>query len=210
MGRIALVTGGTRGIGAAISRDLAEAGYSVAASYVGNDDVAAALARETGIRVFRWNVADYDACQDGTLKVVKELGGPVEVLVNNAGITQDAMRDRAFGRIVNVSSINGQKGQLGQANYAAAKAGVLGFTKALALEGAPKGITVNAIAPGYIETDMVAAVPPEALAKIQAAIPVGRLGQTAEIARIVRFLASDEAAFITGATVTANGGQYMT
>jgi acetoacetyl-CoA reductase len=241
MGRIALVTGGTRGIGAAISRDLAEAGYSVAASYVGNDEVAAAFARDTGIRVFRWNVADYDASQAGARKVADDLGAPVEVLVNNAGVTQDAMlhkmtfaqwrdviacdltscfnmcravigamRDRNFGRIVNVSSINGQKGQLGQANYAAAKAGMLGFTKALALEGAPKGITVNAIAPGYVETDMVAAVPPETLAKIQAAIPIGRLGQPAEIARIVRFLVSDAAAFITGATVTANGGQYMT
>lgn len=240
MKRIALVTGGTRGIGAAIARNLANSGYAVAATYVGNDEVAAAFARDTGIRVFRWSVADYDASQIGTRKVADELGGPVEVLVNNAGITRDvmlhkmtpiqwrdviasdltscfnmcsavigAMRERQFGRIVNISSINGQKGQLGQANYAAAKAGVLGFTKALALEGAAKGVTVNAIAPGYIETDMVAAVPPDTLAKIQTAIPIGRLGCPAEIARIVDFLVSDAAAFITGATITANGGQYM-
>lgn len=241
MGKIALVTGGTRGIGAAISRDLAEAGHSVAAIYLGNADAATGFERDTGIRVFRWSVADYDASQAGVRKVADELSGPVEVLVNNAGITQDAMlhkmtlaqwrdviacdlnscfnmcraviggmRERNYGRIVNISSINGQKGQLGQVNYAAAKAGMLGFTKALALEGAAKGVTVNAVAPGYVQTDMVAAVPPDALAKIQAAIPIGRLGQATKIARIVRFLVSDVGAFITGATITANGGQYMT
>lgn len=241
MRRIALVTGGTRGIGAAISRDLAEAGYSVAATYLGNEDAAKAFAGDTGIRVFRWSVADYDGSQNGAQRVADELGGPVDVLINNAGITQDAMlhkmtlaqwrdviacdltacfnmcravigamRERNYGRIVNISSINGQKGQLGQTNYAAAKAGMLGFTKALALESAAKGITVNAIAPGYVETDMVAAVPADALAKIKAAIPVGRLGHATEIANIVRFLVSDVAAFITGATITANGGQYMT
>jgi acetoacetyl-CoA reductase len=239
MQRVALVTGGTRGIGRAISVALKGAGCRVAANYLGNDQAAQGFARETGIVVFKFDVADFDSCAAGVKRVEQELG-PVEILVNNAGITRDAtlhkmtpaqwheviatdltscfnmcravigaMRERGFGRIVNISSINGQKGQVGQTNYAAAKAGILGFTKALALESASKGITVNAVAPGYIETDMVAAVPHEILARIVAQIPVGRLGQVDDIARVVRFLASDEAAFITGSTLTANGGQYM-
>ena len=239
MSRTALVTGGTRGIGAAISVALRDAGYHVAANYAGNDEAAQKFKAETGIAVYRWSVADYDACVEGIGKVEADLG-PVGVLVNNAGITRDAMfhrmtreqwrevidtnlsglfnmthpvwsgmRDRKFGRIVNISSINGQKGQAGQANYSAAKAGDLGFTKALAQEGARAGITVNAICPGYIATDMVMAVAEDVRARIVAQIPVGRLGEAAEIARCVVFLASDEAGFITGATLTANGGQYL-
>ncbi|MEM1370851.1 MAG: acetoacetyl-CoA reductase [Pseudomonadota bacterium] len=240
MARVAIVTGGTRGIGAAISLGLKEAGYSVAASYAGNDEKANAFKDANGIPVFKWDVGNYEACTDGVAKVVSELGD-VDILVNNAGITRDAMfhkmtpehwhdvintnltglfnmthavwngmRDRGFGRIVNISSINGQKGQMGQANYSAAKAGDIGFTKALAQEGAFKGITVNAICPGYIGTEMVRAIDPEVLkAKILPHIPVGRLGEPEEIARIVAFLVSDDAGFITGATMTANGGQYM-
>lgn len=241
MTRLALVTGGTRGIGAAISRGLLSTGYRVAATYSGNIAAAEAFNQETGIAVFQWNVSDYAACEAGIHGVAKALGGPVEVLVNNAGITRDAMlhkmsreqwddvinsdliscfnmcratinpmRERGFGRVVNISSINGQKGQMGQTNYSAAKAGMIGFTKALALESAARGITVNAVAPGYIATDMVAAVSSETLHRIQAQIPIGRLGQPAEIARIVTFLVSDDANFVTGATFTANGGQYMT
>jgi len=240
MGRIAIITGGTRGIGAAIARRLNEKGYAVAATYHGNDAAAEAFARETGIRVYKWDVAEFEACEKGVAAVAWDLGGPPEILVNNAGITRDAMlhkmapeqwsdviasdltscfnmcrvaigamREAGFGRIVNISSINGEKGQFGQTNYAAAKAGMLGFTKALALETAAKGITVNAIAPGYIATDMVSAVPEEVLGRIKAQIPVGRLGHPEEVARIVEFLVGDEAGFITGATIDANGGQYM-
>ncbi|MEO1281545.1 MAG: acetoacetyl-CoA reductase [Pseudomonadota bacterium] len=240
MARVAVVTGGTRGIGHAISVALKEAGYSVAANYAGNDEAANKFKAETGIPVFKWSVAEYDSCVEGLAKVEAELG-PVDVLVNNAGITRDAMfhkmtkeqwdavigtnlnglfnmtrpvwegmRSRGFGRIVNISSINGQKGQMGQANYSAAKAGDLGFTKALAQEGAFKGITVNAICPGYIGTEMVKAIDPEVLkAKILPHIPVGRLGEPEEIARAVVFLAADDAGFITGATLAANGGQLM-
>jgi len=240
MARVALVTGGTRGIGAAISMALKEAGYTVAASYGGNDEAANKFKDDTGIHVFKWDVGDFDACKDGVAKVEADLG-PVDVLVNNAGITRDGtlhrmsvenwravistnldslfnmtrnviegMRSRGYGRIISISSINGQKGQLGQANYSAAKAGVFGFTKAVAQENAPKGITVNAIAPGYIGTEMVRAVPEEILkTKILPHIPVGRLGEPEEIARCVVFLASEEAGFITGATLSANGGQYM-
>ncbi len=239
MARVALVTGGTRGIGAAISRALKEAGYTVAANYAGNDEAATAFKAETGISVYKWSVADYDACVAGIARVEADLG-PVEVLINNAGITRDApfhkisreqwsavidtnlsgifnmthplwngMRDRGFGRIVNISSINGQKGQFAQVNYSAAKAGDLGFTKALAQEGAKKGITVNAICPGYIATDMVMAVPEKVRESIIAQIPVGRLGEADEIARCVVFLAADDAGFVTGSTITANGGQYF-
>ncbi|WP_159586243.1 acetoacetyl-CoA reductase [Chelativorans xinjiangense] len=239
MSRTALVTGGTRGIGAAISVGLKEAGYKVAANYAGNEEAAKRFTEETGIPAFRWSVADYGACAAGIAQVEAELG-PVDVLVNNAGITRDAMfhkmtpeqwrevidtnlsgvfnmthplwsgmRERQFGRVITISSINGQKGQMGQANYSAAKAGDLGFTKALAQEGARTGITVNAICPGYIATDMVMAVPEAVREKIIAQIPVGRLGEAAEIARCVVFLASDEAGFITGSTLTANGGQYI-
>jgi acetoacetyl-CoA reductase len=239
MARTALVTGGTRGIGKAISIALKEAGYTVAANYAGNDEAANGFKAETGIDVFKWSVADYDACKAGIEKVEAQLG-PIDILINNAGITRDApfhkmkpeqwrevidtnlsgvfnmthplwnsMRDRGFGRIVTISSINGQKGQFGQANYSAAKAGDLGFTKALAQEGARKGITVNAICPGYIATDMVMAVPEEVRNQIIAGIPVGRLGEADEIARCVVFLVSEDAGFITGATLSANGGQYM-
>jgi acetoacetyl-CoA reductase len=240
MSRVAIVTGGTRGIGAAISRALKDAGYKVAANYAGNDEAANAFRDETGIPVHKWSVADYEACKAGVAKVEADLG-PVDILVNNAGITRDAMfhrmtpeqwkevidtnlsglfnmthpvfpgmRDRGFGRIISISSINGQKGQMGQVNYSAAKAGDLGFTKALAQEGAFKGVTVNAICPGYIGTEMVRAVPEEVLKeKILPQIPVGRLGEPEEIARCVVFLASDDAGFITGSTLTANGGQYM-
>ncbi len=239
MPRTALVTGGSRGIGAAISVALKEAGYNVAANYAGNDEAAAKFSAETGIKTYKWSVADYDACAAGIAKVEADLG-PVEVLVNNAGITRDApfhrmtreqwsdvmrtnldgvfnmthplwngMRERKFGRIVTISSINGQKGQFAQANYSAAKAGDLGFTKALAQEGARVGITVNAICPGYIGTDMVMAVPEKVRESIIAQIPVGRLGEAAEIARCVVFLVSDDAGFITGSTITANGGQYF-
>ena len=240
MSRVALVTGGSRGIGAAISLALKEAGYTVAANYAGNDEAAAKFTAETGIKTYKWSVADYDACAAGIAQVEADLG-PVDVLVNNAGITRDApfhkmsrqqwdevigtnlngifnmthplwngMRERKFGRIINISSINGQKGQFAQANYSAAKAGDIGFTKALAQEGARAGITVNAICPGYIATEMVMAVPEKVRESIIATIPVGRLGETADIARCVVFLASDEAGFITGSTLTANGGQYMT
>lgn len=240
MARVAIVTGGTRGIGAAISVALKEAGYKVAANYAGNDEAANAFKAQTGIPVFKWSVADYEACQAGIRQVEAELG-PVEILVNNAGITRDAMfhkmtpqqwrevidtnltgvfnmthpvwsgmRDRKFGRIVTISSINGQKGQAGQANYSAAKAGDIGFTKALAQEGARAGITVNVIAPGYIGTEMVKAIDEKVLnERIIPQIPVGRLGTPEEIARTVLFLVSDEAGFITGSTIAANGGQYM-
>lgn len=239
MSRVALVTGGSRGIGAAISTALKAAGYKVAANYAGNDEAAAKFTAETGIPTYKWSVADYDACAAGIARVEADLG-PVEVLVNNAGITRDApfhkmtrqqwqevmdtnlsgvfnmthplwpgMRDRKFGRVITISSINGQKGQFGQANYSAAKAGDLGFTKALAQEGARAGITVNAICPGYIGTDMVMAVPEKVRESIIAQIPVGRLGEPEEIARCVVFLASDDAGFITGSTLTANGGQFV-
>ncbi|HJP21719.1 MAG TPA: acetoacetyl-CoA reductase [Alphaproteobacteria bacterium] len=239
MARVALVTGGTRGIGSAISRMLKDAGFKVAAVYHGNVEAAEAFAKETGIKVFRWDVADFGACREGVERVIEEMG-PIEVLVNNAGITRDgtihrmdyedweavvhtnltscfnlarlvidAMRQRGFGRIINIGSINGQAGQYGQVNYAAAKSGIHGFTKALAQEGAAKGITVNAIAPGYVDTDMVRAVPPPVLEKIIAGIPVGRLGQAEDIARGVLFLASDDADFITGSTLSINGGQHM-
>ncbi|MCV6823285.1 MULTISPECIES: beta-ketoacyl-ACP reductase [Halocynthiibacter] len=240
MSRVALVTGGSRGIGAAIAVALKEAGYTVAANYAGNDEAAAKFTEETGIKTYKWSVADYDACVEGIAKVEADLG-PVEILVNNAGITRDGMfhkmtreqwqevidtnlsgvfnmthplwngmRDRKFGRIINISSINGQKGQMGQANYSAAKAGDLGFTKALAQEGAFKGITVNAICPGYIATEMVMAVPEKVREAIISQIPVGRLGEASEIARCVVFLASDDAGFVTGSTISANGGQYFT
>jgi acetoacetyl-CoA reductase len=240
MARVAVVTGGTRGIGASISKALKAAGYNVAANYGGNDEAANKFKAETGIAVYKWDVSSFDACAAGLKQVEADLG-PVEVLVNNAGITRDApfhrmtpdqwnqvintnlnslfnmsrpvwegMRTRKFGRIVNISSINGQKGQFGQANYSAAKAGDLGFTKALALEGARAGITVNAICPGYIATEMVMAVPKDVLEKnILPLIPAGRLGEPDEIARCVVFLASDDAGFITGSTLSANGGQVM-
>lgn len=239
MSRTALVTGGTRGIGKAICVALKQAGYDVVANYAGNDQAAAEFTEENGIAAFKWSVADYEACVEG-IKAVEAAHGPVEILINNAGITRDApfhkmspqqwqevidtnlsgvfnmthpvwpgMRERGFGRVVTISSINGQKGQFAQANYSAAKAGDLGFTKALAQEGARKGITVNAICPGYIATEMVMAVPEEVRNQIISTIPVGRLGEAAEIARSVVFLVSDDAGFITGATLTANGGQYL-
>src|SRR4051794_38067184 len=240
MSRVAVVTGGTRGIGAAISKALKGAGYKVAANYAGNDEAAAQFQKETGISVYKWDVSNYDACATGLAKVEAELG-PIDVLVNNAGITRDGffhkmapeqwlavintnlnslfnmcrpviegMRNRGFGRIVCISSINGQKGQAGQSNYSAAKAGEIGFVKALAQENANKGITVNAICPGYINTEMVQAVPKDVLEKsILPLIPVGRLGEPEEIARCVVFLASDEAGYITGSTLSVNGGQYM-
>jgi acetoacetyl-CoA reductase len=240
MARVAVVSGGTRGIGAAIARALKAAGYTVAASYAGNDEAAAKFKTETGINVYKWDVSSHEACAAGLGQIATEVG-PVEVLVNNAGITKDAMfhrmkpeqwlavintnlvslfnmcrpviegmRERKFGRIVNISSINGQKGQMGQTNYSAAKAGEIGFTKALAQENARLGITVNAICPGYINTEMVQAVPKDVLEKsILPLIPIGRLGEPAEIARCVVFLASDDAGLITGSTLTANGGQIM-
>jgi acetoacetyl-CoA reductase len=239
MARVAVVTGGTRGIGRAISEGLQRAGYKVAANYGGNEDVAKQFTKETGIPAYRFDVGDFGACTDGIKQITADLG-PVEVLVNNAGITRDGtlqrmsfeqwnaviqtnlsscfnmcrcaidgMRERGFGRIVNIGSINGQAGQYGQVNYAAAKSGIHGFTKALAQEGASKGITVNAIAPGYIDTEMVRAVPPNVLEKIVARIPVGRLGHAEEIARGVLFLVADEAGFITGSTLSINGGQHM-
>ena len=240
MARVAIVTGGTRGIGAAISVGLKDAGYSVAASYSGNDEAANAFKEKTGIHVYKWDVGDFEACKNGVAQVVADLG-PVDVLVNNAGITRDtmfhrmtpeqwsaviatnldslfnmtrqvieSMRERGFGRIISIASVNGQKGQMGQSNYSAAKAGLIGFTKSLAQENAFKGITVNAVAPGYIATEMVQAVPEEVLkTKILPLIPVGRLGEPEEVARCVTFLASDDAGFITGSTLTANGGQYM-
>jgi acetoacetyl-CoA reductase len=240
MARVAVVTGGTRGIGAAISKALHAAGYKVAATYHGNDEAATKFKAESGVHVYKWDVANYEACVAGLEQVAKDLG-PVDVLVNNAGITRDAMlhkmkpeqwyavvntnlnslfnmcrpviegmRERSFGRIINISSINGQKGQMGQTNYSAAKAGDIGFTKALAQENAAKGVTVNAICPGYIATEMVMAVPKDVLEKsILPMIPARRLGQPEEIARCVVFLASDDAGFMTGSTLTANGGQYM-
>ncbi len=239
MARVAIVTGGTRGIGEAISVALKKAGYKVAATYAGNDERAKGFTAKTGIAAYKWDVADFDACVAGVAKVTAELG-PVEVIVNNAGITRDAtmkkmaragwdevvdtnlggcfnmckaawdgMLERGFGRVVNIGSINGQAGQYGQVNYAAAKSGIHGFTKALSQEGASKGITVNAIAPGYIDTDMVAAVPANVLEKIVARIPVGRLGKAEEIARGVLFLVADEAGFVTGSTMSINGGQHM-
>ncbi|HEX3864514.1 MAG TPA: acetoacetyl-CoA reductase [Stellaceae bacterium] len=239
MARAAIVTGGTRGIGRAISTALKDKGYKVAANYGSDDRTAEQFSRETGIPVFRFNVADFDACTEG-VKAIEESLGPIEVLVNNAGITRDAtmhrmsfehwnaviqtnlascfnmsrvviegMRDRRFGRIVNVGSINGQAGQYGQVNYAAAKSGIHGFTKALAQEGAGRGITVNAVAPGYVDTEMVRAVPKDVLEKIVARIPVGRLGKAEDIARTVLFLVADDADFITGSTLSVNGGQHM-
>ena len=240
MARVALVTGGSRGIGAAIAKALKEAGYQVAASYAGNDEKAAAFTAETGIKTYKWNVADYESCKAGIAQVEADLG-PIDVLVNNAGITRDGMfhkmtpeqwnevigtnlngvfnmthplwsgmRDRGFGRVITISSINGQKGQAGQVNYSASKAGDIGFTKALAQEGAFKGITANVVCPGYIGTEMVRAIPEKVLnEKIIPQIPIGRLGEPEEIARCVVFLASDESGFITGSVITANGGQYF-
>ncbi|MGB3407260.1 MAG: acetoacetyl-CoA reductase [Jannaschia sp.] len=239
MSRIALVTGGSRGIGAAISKALKAQGCSVAATYAGNDEKAAAFTAETGIKTYKWDVADYDACKAGIAQVEADVG-PVDILVNNAGITRDApfhkmtpqqwhdvigtnlngvfnmthnvwggMRDRKFGRIVTISSINGQKGQFAQANYAASKAADIGFTKSLAQEGARAGITVNVVAPGYINTDMMSTIPEKVMDVIVGAIPIGRLGEADEIARCVAFLTSDDAAFITGSTISANGGQYL-
>ena len=240
MSRVAVVTGGSRGIGAAISKALKAAGYKVAATYAGNDEAANAFKKESGIPVYKWDVSNTEACAAGLKQVEADLG-PIEVLINNAGITRDSafhrmtaeqwhavintnlnslfnmtrpviegMRARKFGRIINISSINGQKGQFGQTNYSAAKAGDLGFTKALAQESAKLGITVNAICPGYIATEMVMAVPQDVREKsIIPQIAVGRLGEAEEIARCVVFLASDDAGFITGSTLSANGGQYM-
>jgi len=240
MSRVAVVTGGTRGIGAAISKSLQAAGYKVAATYHGNDEAAGKFKAETGVNVYKWDVSDYKACVEGLAKVEADLG-PVDVLVNNAGITKDGffhkmtpeqwygvintnlnslfnmtrplwegMRSRKFGRVICISSVNGQKGQAGQVNYSAAKAGDIGFVKALAQEGARVGVTVNAICPGYIATEMVKAISPEVLAKnILPLIPVGRLGEPEEIGRAVVFLASDDAGYITGSTLSANGGQYL-
>ena len=240
MGRVAVVSGGTRGIGAAIAKALKDEGYLVVASYAGNDDAANKFKAETGIEVRKWDVGNYEACASG-LKAIAAAHGPVDILVNNAGITKDGMfhkmtadqwyqvintnlnslfnmcrpviegmRERGFGRIINISSINGQKGQMGQVNYCASKAGDIGFTKALAQENAKKGITVNAVCPGYIATEMVMAVPKDVLDKsVIPQIPVGRLGQPEEVARCVVFLASDHSGFITGSVLSANGGQYM-
>ncbi len=239
MARVAIVTGGTRGIGEAISVALRDMGMKVAANYAGNDERAREFSDRTGIAAYKWDVADYEACQEGVRQVEADLG-PVDVLVNNAGITRDGtmrkmgrsqwdevmdvnlggvfnmakavfdgMTGRKYGRIVNIGSINGQAGQYGQVNYAAAKSGIHGFTKALAQEGARNGVTVNAIAPGYIDTDMVAAVPEDVLGKIVAKIPVGRLGQAEEIARGVSFLVDENAGFVTGSTLSINGGQHM-
>jgi acetoacetyl-CoA reductase len=239
MARVAIVTGGTRGIGAAICLALKDQGMSVVATYAGNDATAQAFTAKTGIKTYKWDVGDYDACQAGCTQVAAEVG-PIDVLVNNAGITRDGtllkmtyemwddvmrtnlggcfnmakavfphMREQGWGRIVNIGSINGQGGQYGQVNYAAAKSGIHGFTKALAQEGAKFGVTVNALAPGYTDTDMVAAVPEEVLAKIVAKIPVGRLGLASEIARGVAYLCSEDAGFITGSTLSINGGQHM-
>ena len=239
MGRVAIVTGGTRGIGRAICEALRKDGFTVVANYGGNDDAARRFTDETGIIAHKWDVGDHQAAQDGCARVTQEVG-PVDVVVNNAGITRDGtlmrmsfddwndvmrinlggcfnmakacfpgMKERGWGRIVNIGSINGQAGQYGQVNYAAAKSGIHGFTKALAQEGARYNITVNAIAPGYIDTDMVAAVPENVLEKIVAKIPVGRLGQAEEIARGVSFLCSENAGFVTGSTMSINGGQHM-
>lgn len=239
MSRVAIVTGGTRGIGEAISIMLKEKGYKVAATYAGNDERAKEFTDRTGIPTYKWDVGDFDACVAGIAQVKADLG-PVEIVVNNAGITRDGtlhrmdqnawqqvidtnlgscfnmcratiedMRSSKFGRVVNIGSINGQAGQYGQVNYAAAKSGIHGFTKAMAQEGASQGITVNAIAPGYIDTDMVSAVPAPVLEKIVAKIPVGRLGKASEIARGVCFLVSDDGGFVTGSTLSINGGQHM-
>src|SRR5947209_17595333 len=239
MARVAVVTGGTRGIGRAIAVSLKDAGYKVAAGYGNDDNTAAEFSAESGIPVFKFNVADFAACTEG-VKAIEQQLGPVEVLVNNAGITRDAtmhrmsfeqwnaviqtnlascfnmsraviegMRDRSFGRIVNIGPINGQAGQYGQVNYAAAKSGIHGFTKALAQEGAGRGITVHAVAPGYVDTEMVRAVPKDVLEKIVARIPVGRLGKAEDISRTVLFLVADDADFITGSTLSVNGGQHM-
>jgi acetoacetyl-CoA reductase len=239
MGRVALVTGGSRGIGAAISIALKGAGYTVAANYAGNDDAALTFTAETEIPAFKWDVSDHDGCAAGVARVEEQVG-PVDVLINNAGISRDGflhkmepenwnkvidvdlsscynmshavlngMRGRNFGRIVNISSINGQAGMMGVVNYAAAKAGMLGFTKALALENAFKGITVNAICPGYVKTDLIAHVSEEVMGAIVKRIPVGRIGEPEEIARCVTFLTSDDAGFITGSTLSVNGGGYM-
>jgi acetoacetyl-CoA reductase len=239
MARVAVITGGTRGIGEAISVALKDAGFTVAANYAGNAERAKAFSDRTGIAAYQWDVGDHQACLDGCAKVANDLGS-IGVVINNAGITRDGtllkmtyeawkevidtnlggcfnmakatfpgMRERGWGRIVNIGSINGQAGQYGQVNYAAAKSGIHGFTKALAQEGAKFGVTVNAIAPGYIDTDMVAAVPADVLAKIVAKIPVGRLGQASEIARGVKFLCSEEGGFVTGSTLSINGGQHM-
>jgi acetoacetyl-CoA reductase len=240
MARVAVVSGGTRGIGAAISKALKAAGYTVAANYAGNDEAAAKFKAETGIPVYKWDVSNYKACAEGLAKIAQEIG-PVDILINNAGVTRDVMfhkmtpeqwydvininlnslfnmtrpviegmRERGFGRIVNISSINGQKGQVGQSNYTASKAGDIGFTKSLAQENAGRGITVNALCPGYIATDMVKAVPAEVLEKsVLPLIPVRRLGEPEEVARCVVFLVSEESGFITGSTLTVNGGQYM-
>lgn len=240
MARRAVVTGGTRGIGAAISIALKDAGHNVVANFAGNAEAAKAFTDQTGIATVKWDVGDYDACAHGLKQAEEILGGGIDIVVNNAGITRDGMfhkmtpeawnevirvdlsslfnmsrpvidgmRERGWGRIVNISSINGQKGQMGQVNYSAAKAGVIGFTKALAQETARKGITVNCVAPGYIDTDMVAAVPQNVLDQIIAGIPVNRLGKADEIGKAVAFLCSEDAGFITGATLSANGGQYM-
>ncbi|MBS3785905.1 MAG: acetoacetyl-CoA reductase [Gammaproteobacteria bacterium] len=240
MPRVALVTGGTRGIGAAIAGTLKEAGHQVVVTYQGNEDAAAAFTRSTGMPAQRWDVGDFAACQDGVSSIEQQYGS-VDILVNNAGITRDGMlhkmssedwdsvirtnltsafnmthavingmRERGFGRLIQISSVNGVKGQMGQANYAAAKAGLIGFTKSVAQENARKGITANVIAPGYTDTEMVAAVPEAVLEKIIAQIPVGRLGQAREIGKAVAYLASEEAGFVTGATLHLNGGQYMT
>ena len=239
MARVAIVTGGSRGIGEAISLKLQEQGVTVVANYGGNDEKARAFTERTGIKAYKWDVGDHEACLEGCARVAAEVG-PVDIVVNNAGITRDGtlarmsyddwhdvmrinlggcfnmakatfggMVERGWGRIVNIGSINGQAGQYGQVNYAAAKSGIHGFTKALAQEGAKKGVTVNAIAPGYIDTDMVAAVPAPVLEKIVAKIPVGRLGQADEIARGVAFLCSEDAGFVTGSTMSINGGQHM-
>lgn len=239
MSKVAVVTGGTRGIGEAISIELKQAGFLVAANYCGNDERARAFTERTGIKAYKWDVGDFEACKAGLRQIEEDLG-IIDVVVNNAGITRDGMlhklgvdewhevintnlnsmyymtkpvidemRARAHGRIINISSINGQKGQMGQTNYSAAKAGVIGFTKALAQETARKGVTVNCICPGYIDTDMVAAVPEKVLESIVSSIPVGRLGQAEEIAAMVAFLASEKAGFITGAVMTVNGGQYI-
>ena len=239
MARVAVVTGGSRGIGEAISVALQEHGFTVAANYAGNDAKAQEFTERTGIKAYKWDVGDFDACQAGCAQIATDLG-PIDAVINNAGITRDGtlarmtfddwnevmrinlggcfnmakatfpgMVERGWGRIVNIGSINGQAGQYGQVNYAAAKSGIHGFTKALAQEGAKKGVTVNAIAPGYIDTDMVAAAPAAVLEKIVAKIPVGRLGQASEIARGVSFLCSEDGGFITGSTLSINGGQHM-
>ena len=239
MGRVAIVTGGTRGIGRAICEALQSDGFTVVANYAGNDAAANQLKADTGIATYKWDVGDHEACLAGCAQVAEEVG-PVDVVVNNAGITRDGtlhkmsyedwhevmrinlggcfnmakacfpgMRERGWGRIVNIGSINGQAGQYGQVNYAAAKSGIHGFTKALAQEGAKFGVTVNAIAPGYVDTDMVAAVPEPVLEKIVAKIPVGRLGQASEIARGVAFLCAEQGGFVTGSTMSINGGQHM-